>query len=328
MEYDNFLFQNARKRVQNVKENFQVTDLIYGSEENGKKDLKTGNNSFSDTDEKEQHSRQVIGVKGKDISTGKEEEFRAKIVVGADGASSIVASKLGLNNPRPEHECLALRVYYENIQGCTPNIEIHFVDSLLPGYFWIFPLENNTANVGVGMITAEVKKRNANLQEQMFKVIAEDPLFKERFANAKPVSGVKGWRLPLGSFHRKAHGNGWLLVGDAASLIDPFSGEGVGNAMTSGRIAAEWIDKAIAANDCSESFLKQFEEAVWKDLGNELKTSYRLQQMGKIKPLLNLVIGKASRNKEIRETISGMIANENAKQNLINPLFYLKLLLG
>ncbi len=301
--FDNFLFQNAKKKVQTVRENFMVTDLL---QENG----------F------------VVGVKGKDLKTGKEEEFRSKIVVGADGASSIVAGKLGLNNPQPEHECIALRVYYENISECTPNIEIHFVDSLLPGYFWIFPLENNTANVGVGMLTGDIKKKNIKLQEEMFRVIAEDPLFKERFKESKQISDVKGWRLPLGSFHRKAHGNGWVLVGDAASLIDPFSGEGVGNAMTSGKIAAEWIDSAIKTNDFSETFLKQYEEAVWKELGNELKTSYQLQRMGKRKFLLNLVIGKASRNREIRETISGMIANENAKQSLINPLFYLKLLLA
>lgn len=301
--FDNFLFQHAKKMVENVRENFLVTDLI---EENG----------F------------VVGIKGTDLETKQPHEFRAKIVVGADGASSMVATKLGLNNPLPEHECIALRVYYENIADCSPNIEIHFVDSLLPGYFWIFPLENNTANVGVGMLTSDIKKKNIKLQEEMFRAIQKDPLFKERFKNARQISDVKGWRLPLGSFHRKAHGNGWLLVGDAASLIDPFSGEGVGNAMAAAKHAAKRIDAAIAANDFSESFLEKYETELWNDLGNELKTSYQLQRMGKIKPLLNLVIGKASRSKEIRETISGMLANENAKQHLINPVFYVKLLLA
>ena len=132
--------------------------------------------------------------------------------------------------------------------------------------------------------------------------------------------------MPLGSFHRKAHGNGWILLGDAAALIDPFSGEGVGNAMVSARMAGKVLEQAFKANDFSETFLKQYEEDVWKELGPELKTSYQLQRMGRIAPLLNLVIGKASKSKEIRETISGMIANENAKHSLINPLFYLKLL--
>lgn len=303
MVFDDFLFQHAKKRLANVRENFLVSDLLW---ENG----------F------------VVGVRGMDLATKKTEEFRAKVVIGADGASSVVATKLALNNPVPEHECIALRVYYENIAGCTPNIEIHFVDSLLPGYFWIFPLENNTANVGVGMLTSDIKKKNLKLQEEMFRVIKEDPLFTERFANAKQISDVKGWRLPLGSFRRKAAGNGWILLGDAASLIDPFSGEGVGNAMVSGRVAARVLHQAIEQKNFSHAFLKQYEDGVWQELGPELKTSHQLQQMGKIKPLLNLVIGKASKSKEIQETISGMIANEDAKQSLINPVFYLKLLLA
>lgn len=301
MVFDNFLFQNAKKQVPNVIENFMVTDLI-------------------------RENDYVVGVKGMNLKTKETFEYRAKMVIGADGASSVVATKLGLNTPSPEHECIALRQYYENISGCTNNIEIHFVDSLLPGYFWIFPLENNTANVGVGMLTSDIKKKNVKLQDAMFNVIKNDPLFKDRFANSKAISDVKGWRLPLGSYHRKCHGNGWLLLGDAASLIDPFSGEGVGNSMTSARIADKILKDAFAQNNFSENFLKQYDTELWKELGPELKTSYYLQRVGKITPLLNFVIGKAAKNKKIQEEISGMLGNEDAKKEMVNPLFYLKLL--
>ncbi len=299
--FDGFLFSHAKKKVALTKEGFTVTDLIRDGEK-------------------------IMGVRGIDNATKKTEELLAKIVIGADGASSIVAAKLGLNTPKPEHECIALRQYYENISDCTNNIEIHFVESLLPGYFWIFPLENNTANVGVGMLTSDIKQKNIKLQEAMFDVIQNDPLFRERFAKAKAISDVKGWRLPLGSFRRKAAGNGWILLGDAASLIDPFSGEGVGNAMASARVADRVLAKAFLQNDFSEGFLKQYEEELWKELGPELKTSYYLQRLGKIKPLLNFVVGKAAKNKRVQEEISGMLANEEAKKEMVNPLFYLKLL--
>src|SRR3989338_600103 len=82
----------------------------------------------------------------------------------------------------------------------------------------------------------------------MFKAIEENPLFKERFKNAKKVSPVKGWNLPLGSKVRKCAGNGFVLVGDAASLIDPFTGEGIGNGMTSGKLASEVIVKTFEKN--------------------------------------------------------------------------------
>jgi len=79
------------------------------------------------------------------------------------------------------------------------------------------------------------------------RLIAEHPLFRERFAGAVELpESRRGWLLPLGSKRRTIHGHGWLLVGDAAALIDPFSGEGIGNAMVSGRLAAETVHEALA----------------------------------------------------------------------------------
>ena len=54
-----------------------------------------------------------------------------------------------------------------------------------------------------------------------------------------PLEKPKGWILPFGSIRRENHGEGFLLLGDAAGLVDPFTGEGFGNAMESGRIAAK-----------------------------------------------------------------------------------------
>ncbi len=301
--FDNFVFQNA-KDTKNViaVEGFQVTDLI-------------SENGF------------VVGVKGIEVNTKSPREFRAKVVMGADGAASVVATKLGLNPVIPEHDCLALRAYYENIEGNTPNIEIHFVDSLLPGYFWIFPLENNMANVGVGMVTRDIRKKNLKLQEEMFKVIENHPVFKERFKNAKRVSEIRGWRLPFGSTRRKAHGNGWVLLGDAASLVDPFSGEGISNSMFSAKLATQVISKALREKKpLTEELLFEYEKQLWDTLGSELQTSYQIQKMGRITPLLNFVVGRAAKSEKVREAISGMLGNEEAKKEITGPLFYLKLL--
>ncbi len=320
--YDNMLFENAKKQENvTVKEQFMVTDLI-------------------------QEKGFVKGVKGMNLISKKLFEFKAKMVIGADGATSIIATKLGLNKIDPLHQVIAIRAYYNGIADMKDNIEIHFIEDVMPGYFWIFPLEKGLANVGVGMITKDVKERSTNLEKSMFKAIQENPLFIDRFKNAKLLgevekwstpleqhdlnvqggNNVKGWTLPLGSTKRKCYGNGFILVGDAASLIDPFSGEGIGNAMLSAKIGAEVIEKAFIKNDFSEEFFKQYSEILWAEIGPELKTSYLLQKIGRIKPLLNLVIGKAAKSKEIKETLSGMLANENAKKAFVSPMFYLKLL--
>ena len=197
----------------------------------------------------------------------------------------------------------------------------------MPGYFWIFPLENGIANVGVGMMMEDVKKHGTDLGRAMDDVIRNNPLFKERFANAKMVSPLKAWQLPFGSKKRKVHAEHVLLVGDAAGLIDPFSGEGVGNAMLSGKIAAEVAYEALVAGDTSEHFLSRYEERLWSAVWNELSTSYKMQRIGRLEFLLNFVVGKAASSPKAREAISGTMANKETKTEYSSPLFYLKLLL-
>src|SRR3989338_814166 len=300
--YDNVLFQHA-KSLPNVTtiESFHVNDLIF-------------------------EGTQLVGVNGKDLTSGKEHEFRAKIIVGADGANGFVANKLSVGGLNEWHSVVSIRAYYDGVEGMKPAIEIHFVDSLIPGYFWIFPTSKSEANVGVGMITADMKKKRVNLQKAMFDIIENNASLSPRFKNAKITSEIKGWNLPLGSKIRKCSGNGYLLVGDAASLIDPFSGEGIGNAMYSGRLAARIINNAFENNDFTEATLGEYERRLHEELDYELGISYKLQKLGQNKFLLNWVIGKAARSEHVRETLSGMLANTQAKKGLVNPLFYLKLL--
>ncbi len=300
--FDNFLFSHAKKMV-DVKEEFAVSDLIFENDA-------------------------VVGVKGMDMTTKQAHEFRAKFVIGADGATSIVANKVHAEKIPDDHLCMATRVYYQGISGMTPNIEIHFIDSVMPGYFWIFPLEDGKANVGLGMVSSDRQKKGVNLVAETERVIKEHPLFKERFKDAVKLNDIKGWTLPFGSFRRTLHGKGWFLVGDAASLVDPFSGEGIGNAMTSAKYVSEVIDEAFKKNDFSLEHMAQYDTRLWAEIGPELQTSLMLQKMGRHKWLLNLVIGKASRSKEIRDTISGMLVNEEARKSFISPMFYLKVLLA
>ena len=206
------------------------------------------------------------------------------------------------------------------------NIEVHFVKSIMPGYFWIFPLENGLANVGIGMTMSDMKKNNVNLEKAMLDILANNPLFAERFKGAALVSQIKAWSLPLGSKRRIIHADNALLVGDAAGLVDPFSGEGIGNAMFSGRLAAQVADEALAAGDTGEKFLFRYQERLWAAIGGELDISYKMQQLGRMHWLLDMVVGKAARSGKAREAIAGTFTNEEAKQGYASPLFYLKLL--
>lgn len=298
---DNVIFQAAKKQVETLEE-FTVLDLLW-------------DNDF------------VVGIKGK-TKAGEELEIKSKMVIGADGTSSVVAQKVGVGTNPSKHQVIATRGYYKGITGMGGNIELHFINEIMPGYFWIFPLDNGWANVGLGLLASEKQKRKFDLKKSQEEIIANSPMFKERFKNAQiDDQGIKIWTLPLGSFHKKNHGNGWVLIGDAASLIDPFSGEGIGNAMTSGKFAAKHIARALKENNFSEENFDIYDKELWDTIGPELKTSHNLQKIGKHKFLLNLVIGRAATKPAVREAISGMLANEEAKKELISPFGLAKLIL-
>ncbi len=299
--FDNVLFQFAKKHVARCIEGFIATDLIMDG-------------------------GRVAGVKGK--FEGKDVEFRAKVVVGADGAAGITARKLNSFNDDEGHQCAAIRCYYDNVGGMGDKIELHFIDGVLPGYFWIFPLPDKRANVGIGMLVKDMKKKKTNLQRLMLDTIEKHPVFQERFKGSKRISDVKSWILPLASKRMNLVGDGYVLIGDAASLIDPFSGEGIGNALTSGKYASQVILKAFEKNDFSAAVLSEYPKLLWDNIGNEIDTNYRMQKLANNKFLLNLIIGKAGRSEEIRHVISDALIDPHNHKKLIDPLFIVRALLA
>lgn len=300
--FDNFLFQQARTRVDRCIEGFAVEQLDYDADS----DLRL--------------------VRGRKQDSGKLTELRGRIVLGCDGFNSVVARHCGLYKHESRHWVVALRCYFENVKDLTDQIELHFIDAVRPGYFWIFPLENGYANVGIGSVHKTVKQQGINLKEALAATI-ESPAFRARFADARRLEKPVGWNLPVGSKRRKIHDCNVMLLGDAASLIDPFTGEGIGNALYSARLAVETAAEALQEGDYSARFLKRYEDRLWEALGDELLVSTRMQQLGRIRPLLNFVIRKAAKNPAIGDLIGGMMANSVPKKALTGPKFYLSLLL-
>jgi hypothetical protein len=263
-------------------------------------------------------------------STSSFEIKNIKMLIGAEGDRSLVAKKLSNIKKDNDHYCAGIRAYYEGVTELHDQnfIELHFLEELLPGYFWIFPLPNGQANVGAGMLSSSVSAKKVNLKQDMLRAIANNPKIKHRFANAKLVNNIQGWGLPLGSKKRVISGNNFLLTGDAASLIDPFTGEGIGNAMYSGMLAAAHIQNCITQNNFSAEFNQTYDNAFYDRQWDELKLSHTMQKLCKYPWLFNFVVNKANKNKALRETISCMFEDLDLRAKLRNPLFYVKLLIN
>lgn len=253
--------------------------------------------------------------------------FRTDLVIVADGAHSRFAKEIGGIQMEEEHFCAGLRGYYKNVGGLDPlgYIELHFVKDFLPGYFWIFPLANGYANVGVGMRSDVAGKRKINLKESMLQLIETYEPLRKRFEGATLEGPLRGYGLPLGSKKRPVSGDGFMLLGDAGSLIDPFTGEGIGNAMICGLKAAEVMVQC--EGDFSADKLRAYDESVYKRLWPELSLSKKMQELVKYPWLFNMVVNKAARSETLRETISCMFEDIDLRGRLKQPSFYLKVLM-
>jgi flavin-dependent dehydrogenase len=225
---------------------------------------------------------------------------------------------------------MAIRGYWRGVTNLSEYIELFFIDGVLPGYLWIFPMGDGTANVGLGILLHDMKKRGVHPNKILLKALAEHPSLKERFANAKLEGQIGAWIIPNGSYKRVNSGEGWVLIGDAAALVDPFSGEGFGNAVSSGKFAAQVIGEAITKRPGSDPLtsaeLAPYSSRVEEELRPEMQTHYKLQQASRHRWLLNQFLTKAATKPEVRKVVQDMLASDEEKKKAASIWFYLKLL--
>lgn len=254
----------------------------------------------------------------------------AKLIIDASGANSGFSRQVAGLPMHPRHHCAGVRAYFSGVSGLDPQgfIELIFLKELLPGYLWIFPLPGGRANVGLGLRSDMVRKRKADLKRLFTELLATHPQLRGRFAAAQAEGPVQGMGLPLASKRWPLSGEGFLLVGDAGHLIDPFTGEGISHAMISGMHAADVAAQALREGCTDAEFLRAYDARVWKRLGKELAISTRLQQLAAHPRLFNFTVNKAAGNPALADTISSMFNNLDLREQLKKPGFYLKLLLG
>jgi len=162
---------------------------------------------------------------------------RATWVVGADGANGVVARASGLGDGIVRGVALEGNVAWGTLDPTryrgTAWVELGVVPG---GYGWVFP-KGDHANLGVGGWLDEGPRLRAHL----------DRLAREHDLDSGALSEVRGHRLPMRRLGAAAARGRVLLVGDAAGLVDPLSGDGIYEAFVSARLAAEAILAASPA---------------------------------------------------------------------------------
>ncbi len=250
------------------------------------------------------------------------------LLIGAEGARSPVREYMFRNQKDKKILSAGLRLYMKNVEPAThPDyIELHFIKEAMPGYFWIFPLPEGLYNVGMGMHAGYIQKKRINLRRVFMDLIENHPVMKQRFAGATQEGSIKGWSLPMNRGKIPVSADGIMLTGDAGALIDPFTGEGIANAMLSGRIAAETAEKAINANHFGHDLLKEYDRELFRKIEKELRISYWLQRMTFYPRIFRRLLDKATGNPVMKDTLYNMFTDVNLRDQLRSPLFYWRLI--
>jgi flavin-dependent dehydrogenase len=197
-------------------------------------------------------------VEGGGVEVADSGEHHAPFTIIADGASSSFGRSIGLVRRANYPMGLAIRTYYASPRSTDDFFEswlqLRKGDDLLPGYGWIFPMEGGVVNVGVGVLTTFGKWRDVNLahlQRAFVDMLPRD----YGITHESQTEPYKSGRLPMGGGLAKPYGKGFVVIGDAAGMVNPFNGEGIAYALETGKLASSIIASALAngkSNDLPE----------------------------------------------------------------------------
>lgn len=241
------------------------------------------------------------------------DRVRARWVIGADGARSRTARFLGVDRPVRVPRRLGLVAHYEGIDALRDRGEMHVGPD---GYIGLAPLAHGRLNVGMALPLGGARR---SAEERFAAAIASLPAVADRLRGARRLTPIRG-AAPIGHRVSRASGPGWLLVGDAAGFIDPFSGEGIFRALRSARAAAT----ALSAGDrgADERYLAARRSAF---AGKDTLT-WVVQAMLAAQPLLGYALRRLDRRPALAARFGSALGDCRPASDVLAPAYLVQLL--
>ena len=204
----------------------------------------------------------VKGVKAR--HWGETFNIYAKIVVAADGYESQIGRWAGFDTKLKANDIISCFQYrLTNIELNPDFCDFYLGRCYAPGgYIWVFPKDEETANVGIGIQLKQLKEKG-----EPKKVLDKWIKSTKEFAKGQPLEEVAG-AVSISQPLEKTVDNGIMLVGDAARMIDPVTGGGIANGCRAGKVCGIVAAESIQSKDYSSEFLQKYEQG-WRKLLEE-----------------------------------------------------------
>lgn len=276
------------------------------------------------------------------IATDNVLALNARLLLVASGCNSPLAAQLlkqqnaelvdRLNDDR--HYGVGVRGYFKDLGGWRQEgmPEFYIIHELMPGGMYLTPLANGLVNVNVVMRRDFVKKHKINLQERFWEVLANHPTLSKRFSKDNLIGGLQGSSLSFGTIKRPVSGNGFMLIGDAAGLIDLMSANGISNAVMSAELAASHASNILKHKlEPTAAVLRTYDQQLEKKLANELKLGRLVapflgneRYFGLIEGILNFVASRMSGGSVLNQ----LLYHPDVGKLLRTPSFYKQMVWG
>jgi len=202
-----------------------------------------------------------------------EERVEANVVIDAEGCSSKLLKKTGLDGLEGSMMVKGAQAEVDCVEGTEEDmVEVYFGRNVAPGFFaWIIPRKDGSAKVGLATESGDPRKYLRRFMEK-------HPVASQKLKKSRTTS-ISFHPIPLAGPIPKTYSDGFLVVGDAASQVKPTTGGGVIFGLTCARVAGEVAYEAVKMQDFSEAFLSRYQSR-WKRLvGFDLAAMLRMRRM-------------------------------------------------
>ena len=239
--------------------------------------------------------------------------IEAQLIVVATGANRRLVQALGLSG-EDRLRALALRAYLAGLQGLDDYLEIYLDRELLPGYAWVFPTGDGTANVGVG-----IKLNSTTTVEgsRQLRAAFDRLLCSSRLAGGQLLGRPQGFPLRTDFPAIPMYASGVLVVGEAAGLVNPLTGEGIALALESGKLAAEVASEALLSGDLSSDQLRRYDDLLRERYARYFEDARELMARLAHPKVLEAVIRYSQTDNRVREALTIAILDERPRDGIV-----------